>query len=153
MFDNGGGMGILSQPATITNPLAPQQSPDAATLQAMAEQRAKQMALQKALYRAQVLREQPGGGFAQGAGPLGARHGVGKYGWMTTLGDTIAGIIGKKRQGESSDEVTGALAAASPADQRLAEELLRGDPNSLPRYGRRAMEYVPQGSPLSFGNE
>ena len=152
MFDPSAG--VLAAPPTTTspiqNPLAPQ-SPDAATLAAMAEARAKQMALQKALYRAQVLREQPGGGFAQGAGPLGIRMGVGPMGWMTSLGDAVAGVITRGKQKKSGEEVTGAMGELSPAEQAYVEQYLRGD--ETPRTGRSPMSYVPQGSPLSLSNQ
>lgn len=149
----GGGPGVLAQPATITNPL---QNPvagsqDQATLQAMAQARAKQAALQQALYRAAVLREQPGGGFAQGAGPLGMRQGVGPLGWMTTLGDAVAGLVTRGKQKKSGEEVTGAMGALSPAEQAYVEQFLKGD--EMPRTGRSPMSYVPQGTPLSFGND
>jgi hypothetical protein len=156
-FDPGaglmGGQGILAQPATITNPLAPQPPPDEATLKAMAEARAKRTALEKALYRAQVLREQPGGGFAQGAGPLGIRQGVGPMGFMTSIGDAIAGVIAKKRQGQGAEEVTGAMGPLSAAEQQYIQDYLNSMPGQQQPYGRSPMSYVPQGSPLSLGNQ
>ncbi len=148
-----GGQGILAQPQTITNPLAaPAGGQDAATLAAMAEARAKQTALQKALYRAQTLREQPGGGFAQGAGPLGIRMGVGPLGWATSVGDAIAGVIAKQRQKKGEEEVTGAMGPLSQAEQQYVQDYLNnGAPGQ--NYGRSPMSYVPQGSPLSLGNQ
>lgn len=153
MFGTPPGAGVLAQPATITNPLAPPMTapaPDAATLQAMAEARAKNMLLEKALFRKQALMEQPGGGFAQGAGPLGIRQGVGPGGWMTSLADAVAGLITRGKQDKNNEEVTAAMGALSPAEQAYVEQYLKGDAASLPRTGRAPMSYVPQGSPLSI---
>ena len=143
-----GSSGVLAQPATITNPLEQQQqSPDAAGLAAMAEARARNTALQKALYRIKALQDQPGGGYAQGTGPLGIRQGVGRLGWMTSLGDAVAGVLSRKEQEGAHEDVTAAMGPLSDAEQAYIEEFLKSD-GSQPRTGRSPMSYVPQGTPL-----
>lgn len=127
---------------------------DAATLAAMADARAKQTALQQVLHRAAVLREEPMN--AQGQGPLGARQGVGPAGWAVTAADAIAGAIAKNRRQQAAIDVTKAMGALSPAEQEYVNQYLKSDPASMqngPRYGKPDMSYVPQGSPLSLGNQ
>lgn len=149
-----GAPGVLAAPPTNTNPIQnPLASPDDATVAAMAEARAKQSALQQALHRAAVLREEPLN--AKGQGPMGARQGVGPMGWAVTLGDVVAGVIAKKKRERAGQEVTGAMGPLSASEQEYINQYLKSDPatmQALPRYGKPASSYIPQGSPLSLGD-
>ena len=92
--------------------------------------------------RAMALREEPLN--AQGAGPFGARQGVGPAGWATTVGDVVAGVIAEKRRKKASEEETGAQAGVAPAASDYFNQFMKG------RTGGGS-SYVSQGSPLSLG--
>ena len=113
----------------IQNPLKTMQ--EQATLDAMAKHREKQAALERALMRAPALREEPLN--AQGAGPFGARQGVGPAGWATTLGDVVAGVIAQKRR---EGKVRGSHRGpdrGDASDSAICEDYLNGAPEGM--YG------------------
>ena len=133
----------------IQNPLKNMQ--EQATLDSMAKQREKQAALERALMRAAALREEPLN--AQGAGPFGARQGVGPAGWATTLGDVVAGVIAQKRREGKVKDVAGAQTEVTPAIQQYVRDYLNGAPGGMYGTGYGSNQsYVPQGSPLSLGS-
>ncbi len=149
----GSAMGVLSQPATITNPLDPQNQQ--ALLGAQAEQRAKQTALQQQLLRAAVLKAQTDPDTVKGGGPAGVRIGQGPMGWAVSLGDLAAAYVRKKALEKGAAGVIPATGEASAADQALAEQLMRNRAGGLfdTGYARPQPSYVAQGSPLSLGNQ
>lgn len=137
--------GPLSSP--IQNPLDPRNQ--AATVAAMANDREKRAALERAMMRAAALREEPLN--AQGPGPLGVRQGVGPMGWAVSLADAVAGAIAEKRRKAATENVAGAQSEVAPATQEYVKNFLKGRPGGLYDTGY-GLNHVAQGSPLSLSD-
>ena len=136
---------VLDQPSTVTNPIQNPLSPAAFAAEAKdREARAKTIRM---IMQAMALRDEPLN--AQGAGPFGARQGVGPAGWATTVGDVVAGVIAEKRRKKATEDVTNAQSQEAPAASDLFQNVMSGRVN--PYSSNNSPPYVSQGSPLSLG--
>jgi len=141
----GAASALLQNPTAspLQNPVDP--AAVAALEQANAGERLKKSALQQALFRAAALREQPN--YAAGAGPGGIRIGQGPGGWAVSIGDLIAGLMARGKQDKSTEGVTAGMGDAAGAQNNTF-----GAYNALRRKEGGQQSYVPQGTPLSFGD-